>query len=114
VCSKGTAAALLTQLSCLIHAVDDGELTLDLGKKKKKKKKDAAAEPAVSTDRARVIPQQPCTFPLFTAWQLLLDNSMHQGPTAIHKQQHAMILSSACIAACSCRIYVLNQYVSSA
>jgi hypothetical protein len=40
---------VLTLLSCLIHAVDDGELTLDLGKKKKKKKKDAAAEPAVST-----------------------------------------------------------------
>lgn len=30
-----------------LHAVDDGELTLDLGKKKKKKKKEAA-EPAVS------------------------------------------------------------------
>lgn len=43
------------------HAVDDGELTLDLGKKKKKKKKDAAAEPAVSTSRARVTLQQPCT-----------------------------------------------------
>uniref|UniRef100_A0A383WMS0 Eukaryotic translation initiation factor 2 subunit beta n=1 Tax=Tetradesmus obliquus TaxID=3088 RepID=A0A383WMS0_TETOB len=33
-------------------AVDDGELTLDLGKKKKKKKKDAAAEPAAEDGEA--------------------------------------------------------------
>lgn len=32
----------------LLHAVDDGELTLDLGKKKKKKKSKEPTEAAVS------------------------------------------------------------------
>jgi hypothetical protein len=85
---SGTAA-VLTLLSCLIHAVDDGELTLDLGKKKKKKKKDAAAEPAVSTCRARVTPQQPrACLALCVAWQLCCSSTAQSMAGALHGPQH--------------------------
>jgi hypothetical protein len=45
----------------LLCTVDEGELTLDLGKKKKKKKKEAAA--AVSTQQPRKQQPMACVLP---------------------------------------------------
>jgi hypothetical protein len=95
VCSKGTAAAVLTLVSCLIHAVDDGELTLDLGKKKKKKKKDAAAEPAVSLSMARVARQQPKACSLY-CMQLMPGSSLY------HALKQAYLLPPFWYIVCRC------------